>query len=328
MIRPRRPTLSLAEFLELRDPAGDLSVSVDDTVVGLTHLERVYWPKERITKHEALRYYARVWPLLRPFLFHRPAILKRFPRGIAGPPFFQHDLREAPPWLMRAALVNRAGRTIHYAVYRTLADLFYLVNAGALEQHAWLSSIDALDHPGLVAVDLDPGKEVAWRQIEELALVAGEVLAGEFGVRGEPKTSGSRGLHVFIPLDGSRTYTQLLPACRRLARRISERARSIATTERSLTKRDPRKIYVDLLQNARGKGIVAPYSLRVRPRATVSMPLRWEDVERGVDPARFTLRMPSGLLVNPPPNWEGFFERRQRFSASPSRAPHPAAPRR
>ncbi|HVE38591.1 MAG TPA: DNA primase small subunit domain-containing protein [Planctomycetota bacterium] len=320
MIRPRSPSLSLAEFLALRDPAGDFSVSVDGVTVGLTHLERVYFPRERITKHEVLRYYARVWPLLRPFLFHRPAILKRFPRGVSGPPFFQHDLREAPPWLMRAALVNREGRTIHYAVYRTLADLLYLVNAGALEQHAWLSSIDALDRPVLAAIDLDPGKEVAWRRIEELALVARDVLTEVFGVRGEPKTSGSRGLHVFIPLDGSRTYEQLKPACRELARRISGRARSIATIERSLAKRDPKKIYVDLLQNARGKSIVAPWSLRVRPRAPVSMPLSWEAVERGVDPARFTIRMPSGLVEKFPDNWSGVFERRQSLSATTSRA--------
>ena len=320
MIQPRRPTLSLADFLDLQEAAGDLSVSIDGTIVSLTHIDRVYWPQEQITKRDVLQYYARVWPLLRPFLFHRPAILKRFPKGVSGPPFFQHDLREAPPWLMRAALVNREGRTIHYAVYRTLADLFYLVNAGALEQHAWLSRIDALDRPDLVAIDLDPGKKVAWRQIEELALVARDVLSDEFGVRGEPKTSGSRGLHVFIPLDGRLSYEELLPACRELARRISERARTIATLERSLAKRDPRKIYVDLLQNARGKGIVAPYSLRVRPGAPVSMPLSWDAVERGVDPARFTLRTATGLVDTVPESWKDFFGRRESLSATASRA--------
>jgi bifunctional non-homologous end joining protein LigD len=321
MIRPRSPTLPLAEFLALRDPAGDYSVGVDGAIVALSHVDRVYWPQERITKHEVFRYYARAWPLLRPFLFHRPAILKRYPRGLFAPPFFQHDLPEAPPWLLRAALQNREGRTIHYAVLRTLADLLYLVNAGALEQHPWLSSIDALDHPGLVAIDLDPGKEVAWRQIEELALAARDVLSEDFGVQGEPKTSGSRGLHVFIPLDGRRSYADLRPACRELARRITQRARPIATLERSLAKRDPRRIYVDLLQNARGKGIVAPYSLRARPHAPVSMPLSWKDVEAGVDPGRFTLRMPAGLLEKAAESWKGFFGRSQSLSAAPRGAP-------
>jgi bifunctional non-homologous end joining protein LigD len=320
MIRPRAATLALTEFLALRDAAGDCSVEIGGISVMLTHVDRVYWPRDAITKHEVLKYYARVWPHLRPFLFHRPAILRRFPRGLSGPSFYQHDLREAPPWLMRAALESREGRMIHYAVVRTLADLFYLVNAGALEQHPWLSSIDGLDRPSLVAIDLDPGKEVAWRRIEELALVARDVLAEDFGVRGLPKTSGSRGLHVLIPLDGRLSYDELSPACRRLGRRITERARSIATLERSLAKRDPRKIYVDLLQNGRGKGIVAPYSLRVRPHAPVSMPIAWDEVERGVNPASFTLRMPPGLLEEPPESWRGFFGRSQSLSSVPSRS--------
>src|SRR5205809_2547683 len=103
----RRTALPLADFLELDDASGNFSVDVEGTTVTLTHVDRLYWPREGITKHEVLKYYARVWPLLRPFLLHRPAILKRFPRGVSGPPFFQHDLREAPPWLLRAALVNR-----------------------------------------------------------------------------------------------------------------------------------------------------------------------------------------------------------------------------
>ena len=321
MIRPLAPARALGDFLALQDPAGDFSVAVAGTSVALTHVDRVYWPEDRITKHEVLRYYALVWPELGPFLFERPMILKRFPRGLSGPSFFQHDFQGAPSGLARARLRNRQGRTIHYAVVRTLADLFTLVNAGALELHPWLSRLDALDRPSLAVIDLDPGEGVVWRQIEELALVVRDVLARDFGVQGAPKTSGSRGLHVLVALDGRRRYDELGPALRELGRQVAGRAGTLATLERSLSKRGPRQIYVDLLQNARGKGIVAPYSLRVRPHAPLSWPLSWDEVERGVDPALFTLRRAGArapLLSEP---WRDFSLRPQRLGAAPSRAP-------
>lgn len=294
--RTRAPSrgraLPLREFLDLEAPSGNREVDVDGAVVPLTHLDRVYWPREGITKFEALRYYATAWLRLEAFVKDRPAVLKRFPRGIAGPPFFQHDLREGPPWLRRVTLVNQEGRTIHYAVHGSLAGLLYLVNAGALEVHVWLSRVGSLDHPDVAAIDLDPGDRVEWRRIEELALRTREILSDEWGVRGYPKTSGSRGIHILVPLDGRRRYDELAPACRTLATKIAERASSIATVERPLKKRDPEKIYVDLLQNARGKAIAAPFSIRVRPGATVSTPLSWERIAQGVDPGTFTIRTP------------------------------------
>lgn len=304
--RSSSSTLSLEEFRSREHLTGDRTVDVHGTPVRLTHLERVYWPAEGITKHELLKYYANVWPRLGPFLENRPTILQRYPEGLASAPFFQHDLREGPPWLRRVRLVNREGRTLHYPVVRSLADLFFLVNRAALEQHPWLSTADEPDRPLMLAVDLDPGERVEWRRIEELALAVRDVLSS-LRAPTFPKTSGSRGLHLFIPADGRRPFEELQPFCIELGRRIVDRLPSLATLERSLKRRDPSRIYVDLLQNARGKGIAAPYSVRVRPGAPVSLPLTWAQVEAGVEPRRLTIRSPLDVLMPRRDPWLDFF---------------------
>lgn len=308
---PEGDALPLEEFLEQRDPKGDVLVDVDGTHVPLTSLDRVYWPDRKITKFDLLRYYARAAPRIVPFLRDRPAILQRFPRGISQPKFFQHDLQSAPAFLRVARMHNEAGREIDYAVYTDLASLLYLVNLGTIEQHPWHSRMRNVERPDWIALDLDP-KGAPWRSVLDVARAIRDLL-DERGLTGFPKTSGSSGIHVYIPIEPKYGYARTAAVAEELAGEVARRNPRIATVERSLAGRERGQVYVDWLQNARGKSMAAPLSARGKPGATVSMPLSWEQVAKGVKISDFTIANALAKLDRAGDPWSGFFDARQRL---------------
>jgi len=190
--------ISVEEFLSLKQPKGDLNLKIGREQVSLTSLERVYWPDQKLTKFDLLCYYLRVGDYILPFLKDRPAILQRWPRGIKAPMFFQQDLESAPAFIKTARLTNLEGRQLDYAVYSTVASLLHFVNLGSIEQHPWHSTVKHLSKPDWIAIDLDP-KKAPWQNVLDTALVCKEV-ADEIGLTAYPKTSGSSGLHIYVPL--------------------------------------------------------------------------------------------------------------------------------
>jgi bifunctional non-homologous end joining protein LigD len=294
----------------LRKLEGDVIVEVRGTSVELTSLDRVYWPDDGLTKLDLLRYYARVGPRMMPFLENRPAILQRFPRGIGHPKFFQHDLHGAPEYVRIARMRNEAGREIDYAVYGGLPTLLYLANLGAIEQHPWHSRLTSIDKPDWLALDLDP-HGAPWSNVLEIALAIRDLLA-ERELVGFAKTSGSSGIHVYIPLEPRFTYERVARVAGEMAAEIARRLPKIATVERSLAEREPDQVYVDWLQNARGKTMAAPLSVRGKPGATVSMPIAWARIERGVKVSDFTARNAFRLVERSDP-WQTFFETAQKL---------------
>ena len=304
--------ISLAQFLDLDKPKGDFDVEIDNIIVTLTSIDRVYWPKEKITKYDLLRYYARIHRQILPFLENRPAILKRFPRGIDEPMFFQHDLEGSPSFVTTKRLKNEMGREIEYAVYTDLASLLYLVNLGAIEQHPWNSTIKHLQRPDWIVLDLDP-KDAPWKNVLQVALVAREVLQS-IGATAFVKTSGSSGIHLYLPLNPDISYQTDAKLAAILATRIADKAPKIATVERSLAARQQQQVYVDSLQNARGKSVAAPFTVRAKPKATVSMPLEWGQVEDGVRISDFTIKNAADLISTSASLWKAFFDSRQSLS--------------
>lgn len=305
----RGPSLSVAEFLSLKNPRGNLIVNVDRENVSLTSLERVYWPEEKITKFDLLCYYLRISHHILPFLKDRPAILQRWPRGIKAPMFFQQDLDSAPSFVKTIRLTNLAGRELDYAVYTNTASLLHFVNLGTIEAHPWHSTVKKLKKPDWIAIDLDP-KAAPWTNVLQVALVAKQVC-DEIGLKAYPKTSGSSGLHIYIPLKPSNEYEAVAEVARLLAGEVAHRAPKIATIERSLAKRKKTQVYVDWMQNARAKSLAAVFTARAKPGATVSMPLRWEQVEKGAKIGDFTVRNVPGLLAKNGDPWADFFANRQ-----------------
>ena len=244
-----------------------------------------------------------------PFLKDRPAILQRYPRGIKAPMFFQQDLESAPAFIKTVRLTNQEGRELNYAVYTTVGSLLHFVNLGTIEQHPWHSTVKHLDKPDYLMLDLDP-KEAPWKNVLEVALVCKEVL-DELGLPAFPKTSGSSGIHIYLPLKPKHDYRKIAGLAEALAAEVAQRVPKIATIQRSLAKRQKQQVYVDAMQNARGKTIAAAYSARAKPGASVSMPLTWKQVKKGVKIADFTIKNAPGLVEKNGDAWKDFFESRQ-----------------
>ena len=302
-------SISVEEFLALKNPKGDAILSVDGENVPLTSLDRVYWPDEKITKFDLLSYYIRISAYLLPHLKDRPAILQRWPRGINAPMFFQQDLESAPAFVKSVRLTNQEGRELDYGVYTTTASLLHFVTLGTIEQHPWHSTTKRLDKPDWIALDLDP-KKAPWENVLEVALLTKQVC-DEIGIKAFPKTSGSSGIHVYLPLKPNNDYGRVAEFARLLANEIAGRAPKIATVERSLARRKPTQVYVDWMQNARGKSLASAYTVRAKPKATVSMPLKWKQVEKGVKISDFTLNNVPALVEKAGDAWAEFFASRQ-----------------
>jgi bifunctional non-homologous end joining protein LigD len=303
--------ISREEFLALKKPKGNLILEIDGEQVSLTHIDRIYWPDEKITKFDLLCYYLRLAPNILPFLKDRPAILQRYPRGIKAPMFFQQDLESAPRFIKTVRLTNQEGRELNYAVYTTIGSLLHFVNLGTIEQHPWHSTVKHLDSPDYLMLDLDP-KEAPWKNVLEVALVCKEVFE-EVGLSAFPKTSGSSGIHVYLPLKPKHDYRNIAAVAEALASEVAQRAPKIATTQRSLAKRQKQQVYVDAMQNARGKTIAAAFSARAKPGATVSMPLTWKQIENGVKISDFTIKNVPGLIKKNRDAWANFFDSRQEL---------------
>src|SRR5437763_1983651 len=244
------PAVSPKEFLALNKPKGDLILEIEKERVSLTSLDRVYWPEEKITKFDLLSYYLNMGPLIMPYLKDRPAILQRYPRGIKAPMFFQQDLESAPEFIKTAHLVNQEGREVNYSVYTTVGSLLHFVNLGTIEQHPWHSTLQHLDKPDYFMLDLDP-KAAPWKNVLEVALVCKEVL-DELGLPAFPKTSGSSGIHIYLPLKPKYNFGKIAAIAEGLAAEVARRAPKIATVQRTLAKRQTQQDYVYALQKVLG----------------------------------------------------------------------------
>jgi bifunctional non-homologous end joining protein LigD len=305
----RGTVVTVDEFLSLNRPKGDLIIKVGREQVAVTSLDRIYWPDEKLTKFDLLSYYLTVADYIMPFLQDRPAILQRYPRGIKAPMFFQQDLDSAPEFIKTARLTNQEGRQLDYGVYTTVGSLLHFVTLGTIEQHPWHSTTKRLDKPDWIAIDLDP-KRAPWENVLQVALVVKQV-ADEIGLTAFPKTSGSSGIHIYVPLKPTNEYDKVAEFARLFASEVAQRAPKIATVERTIAKRKSTQVYVDWMQNARGKSLAAVFTARAKPGATVSMPLAWKDVEKGVKIQDFTITNVPDLLKKKDDPWAEFFANRQ-----------------
>ena len=273
-------TMPAARAFSLKALAGDVEVKVGRRTVSLTSLDRVYWPDEGLTKGDLIKYYYEVSKYILPYLKDRPLIMKRYPTGIEGEFFHQHDVDDAPEYVRTVALeVEEGQRVVDYIVGDNLETLLYMANLGAIERHPWHSRVRNLERPDWFVFDLDPGEGVEFETICELALSVRDVLK-RVGLASYVKSSGSRGLHIYVPVKPEHSYEDVAEFAWRVAAMVADMNPDVATVARSLKKRRRGQVYIDYLQNARGKSVVAPYSVRPRAGATVSAPLEWREVER------------------------------------------------
>lgn len=257
--------------------------------VHLTHLEKVYWPKEGITKGDLIAYYRSIAKTLLPYLKDRPESLNRYPHGIEGDNFYQKDVDHQPPkWVKTKKIHSESNnKDINWLVCQDEATLAYMANLGCIELNPWHSRIGKLDKPDYLLIDLD-AKTTTFERIIEVAQEVRKLL-DELGLPSFPKTSGKTGLHICIPLGAKYSYEQAKQFDQILMQIVHERLPKITSVERNPAKRKG-KVYLDFLQNRRGQTMAAAYSVRPVPGATVSTPLEWREVRKGLDPKKFTIK--------------------------------------
>lgn len=253
-----------------------------------THLSKIYWPEDGITKRDMFNYYYQVAEYILPYLKDRPMSLNRFPNGIHGPSFYQKDVKgKAPDWVTKTfPYTTSEGENKEYLVGNDDATLLWMASLGCIEMNPWFSRIQSPDNPDYCVIDLDPDKNT-FEQVIEAALEVKKVLDA-MGVPSYPKTSGSTGMHIYIPLGAKYSYDQSQMFARMIVHLVHQQIPEYTSLER-LVKNRKGKMYLDFLQNRPGATIAGPYSLRPKPGATVSMPLHWDEVKPGLTMRDFTV---------------------------------------
>lgn len=266
----------------------ELTLTIRRKELKFTNLNKLYWPDEGITKRDMLNYYASVAEYILPYLKDRPQSLNRYPDGINGMHFYQKDVEgKVADWLARFAYVAESdGETKQFLVCKDEASLLYMANLGCIEMHPWHSRIRKPDNPDWCLIDLDPDNN-PFNQTIETALVFKDLL-DSIDVDSYVKTSGSTGIHIQIPLGAKYSYDQSRMLAELLVTIVNKQLPKSTSIERSPSKRK-KKIYLDFLQNRQIQTVAAPYSLRPKPGATVSAPLHWEEVRRGLKISDFTI---------------------------------------
>jgi bifunctional non-homologous end joining protein LigD len=259
--------------------------------VAYTHIDKVMFPEPGYTKEEVLAFYERIADYILPHLYNRPMTLERLPDGLRSPDaphFWQKDTPAYyPSWIPRVELETERGEKVEYVLVNDRQTLLYLVNQGTITFHPWLSRIDDLDRPDYVLFDLDPGTTTFATAMEVARGLHTILDAGK--ITNRVKTSGKSGLHVLVEWKGSGGYDEAREWALGIAGRLVEKMPEIATTERSKAERHGR-LYVDVMQNARGHHVVPPYTLRAVPAATVSTPLEWHELTSKLTPGKFDLK--------------------------------------
>ena len=270
-------------------------VKVGRHTVTLTSLDKLYWPEEGITKGDLISYYRSISKIILPYLKDRPESLLRHPNGITRPGFFQKDVTQSvPEWVETERIkAESTGEDVNYIICNDEATLTYLNNLGCIQLNPWNSRLDSINSPDYMVIDLDPG-ENTYDEVIQTALVTKQIL-DEAGAACYCKTSGATGMHIFVPMGAKYPFEQVKEFAHLVAKRIHAQLPKLTSLERSPKERR-RQIYLDFLQNAIGQTIAAPYCVRPRPGATVSAPLKWEEVKPGLHPSKFTMQnMPARI---------------------------------
>ncbi len=255
----------------------------------LSNLDKLLWPEDHLTKGDLIKYYILAAPFLMEHLRDRPMVFTRYPNGIEGKSFYQKNSpAHLPEWIKTFPLYSDdSKRDINYILIEEQAVLAWLANQACIEMHPWLSRISSLEHPDFMVFDLDPSAGSTYDNVITVAQVLHQLLI-ELGLNSYLKTSGSRGLHIYVPVINLYTYEEIRMFANKIAALVAASTASISTLERSIRARGD-KIYIDYLQNGRGKTLCSVYSVRPRPGASVSTPLNWGELP-GVTPADFTIK--------------------------------------
>lgn len=268
----------------------DAEIRVEGGSVKLTNLQKVFWPELRLTKRDLLQYYLDVAPWLLPHLKNRAMVMKRYPNGITGGFFFMKRApTPRPPSIPVCSIEHHSGNVIDFPVVQTTASLLWVVNLGCIDLNPWYARCDDVERPDFLHFDLDPVPGASFRLVLETALIVRDALAS-IKIRSYAKTTGSRGVHVYVPIARGPLQKQVWAFAKAFAIELANRHPKLITAEYRVAKRPANRVLVDYNQNAWNRTLASVYSVRPKPAATVSTPVTWEEVESGVKMEDFTMK--------------------------------------
>jgi bifunctional non-homologous end joining protein LigD len=312
--KPARPRARLPQADPLIPAeATDFELTIEGRDVKLTNLQKLFWPELGITKGDLLRYYASVSNHLLPHLASRAMVMKRYPNGAHGPFFFQKRApTPRPDWIETCSIEHASASVIDFPIVRDLPSLLWTINLGCIDLNPWYARCDDVDRPDYLHFDLDPVENTEFERVCETALRVHEALDA-LGIPNFAKTTGSRGIHVYVPIVRGPLQKEVWTFAKKLAFSMAEIHPALITAEYRIAKRPKGRVLVDYNQNAWGRTLASIYSVRPKPQAPVSTPVTWKEVERGIKITDFTLRNVPARLQKVGDLWQPLLENRGRF---------------
>ena len=291
-------------------------LAVDGKDVRLTNLRKIFWPERRLTKGDLLQYYADVAAVLLPHVRNRAMVMKRYPHGAAGDFFFMKRAPSPrPPWIEICRIDHGHGNVIDFPMIQDRAALMWVINLGCIDLNQWYATCDDVDRPDYLHFDLDPGAGATFERVVETAQIVHEAL-DTLKMPSLVKTTGSRGLHVYVPIVRGPEQKQVWTFAKALAQELAARNPALITAEYRREKRPRGRVLVDYNQNRWGSTLASIYSPRPRPEATVSTPVTWKEIDKGVRIEDFTILNVPARVEKLGDVWKPLLQARGRFNLS------------
>jgi bifunctional non-homologous end joining protein LigD len=289
-----------------------LEVSFGDRQVRLTNLNKLFWPELKITKRDLLQYYADVSPVLLPHIRDRAMVMKRYPNGAAGEFFFMKRAPAPRPDWIEICRLQHGSKMVDFPMVQDLASLLWVVNLGCIDLNQWYGRCDDAERPDYLHFDLDPVAGTSFEHVREIALILRDALTS-LKMPSFAKTTGSKGIHVYVPIVRGPMQKEVWMFARELARVLQDAHPKLITTTYNVARRPKGTVLVDYNQNASGRTLASVYSVRPTPRATVSTPVTWKEVERGITIEDFRIDNASGRIKKLGDLWAPLASERKRF---------------
>lgn len=271
-------------FKGIRIPRDENEVELvyRDRNVRLTNLRKIFWPRLKLTKGDLLQYYADIAPVVIPHLQDRAMVMKRYPNGAAGDFFFMKRApHPRPDWIEICSISHSSGNVIDFPIIQDVPSLLWIINLGCIDLNQWYARCDDVDRPDYLHFDLDPVPGADFKRVLETALVVHETLQA-LKMPGYPKTTGSKGIHIYVPIVRGPTQKDVWTVAKEIARLLEAAHPKLITAEYKVAKRPQGRVLVDYNQNAWGRTLASVYSIRPKPLASVSTPVTWREIEMGI----------------------------------------------
>jgi bifunctional non-homologous end joining protein LigD len=306
----------MSRSLVLPRDQDNVVLAVDGKEVRLTNLRKIFWPELGLTKGDLIQYYADVAFVLLPHLRDRAMVMKRYPHGASGEFFFMKRAPSPrPSWIEICSIDHGSKGVIDFPMIQDLAALLWVINLGCIDLNQWYATCDDINRPDYIHFDLDPGAGTPFERVLETALVVREAL-DTLKMRSVVKTTGSKGLHVYVPIVRGPEQGEVRTFAHVLAQELSRRHPALITAEYRVAKRPRGRVLVDYNQNRWGSTLASIYSVRPRPEATVSTPITWKEVEQGVRIEDFTVKNVPARVREVGDIWKPLLGKRGRFDLS------------